>query len=107
MAVKKVAAKKVEKKEEGFLLLIVFKVTHGGMFSKHEHYTTNLIKVKDEEEARNHTRAAKKAAETMTSELGTNTELIISERIKANDAKEMHAAVHAKFGSLSEILENL
>lgn len=94
-AAKKVA-KKVEKTDEGFLLLIVFKVTHGGLFNKHSHYTSNLMKAKDNDEARTFTKAAKAAAERMTNDMGTKTEVVISERVKAVDHAEMHSQVSAK-----------
>lgn len=107
MPAKKVA-KIEEKKEEGFLLLIVFKVTHGKFFGKHFHYTSNLLKVKDNDEARSHTKAAKKAAETMSKDMGVKTEVIISERVKPTDQEQMHAEVVAKLGGkLGELLKAL
>jgi hypothetical protein len=82
----KTASKKVAKtKEEGFLLLIVFKITHGSFFSKHSHYTTNLLKVKDDADARLHAKAARSAAKTMSESVGMRTEVIISKRVAAVD----------------------
>lgn len=107
-AVTKKIAKPVEVKEEGFLMLVVFKVTHGGFFSKHTHYTSNLLKVKNEDEARNNLGAARKAAKTMSKEIGIKTEVVIAERVEATDKDQMRGEVLAKMsGEVSEILKGL
>lgn len=98
--VKKAVKKVVEVKEEGFLLLIVFKVTHGMFFSNHSHYTTHLMKCKDDNEALVYTKAAKGAAKTMSNDIGIKTEVIISERIESTDKAQMREAVLAKISGV-------